>query len=320
MKTVTDQIIIAGSGPMAMAYAKVLQAMHKKFIVIGRSPASATKFEKETGIPAISGGLKHWLGAQTTVPGHAIVAVTENELGNCARQLIRVGVKSILVEKPGGFTVKDIKLVDKQAKEKKANVYVGYNRRFYTSTLKAIEIIKQDGGVKSFIFDFTERSNIVASLDRPLDIKANWFLQNSTHVIDMAFFMGGWPKKIYTIKKGGLKWHPNGSIYAGAGISDKKALFSYHANWESAGRWSVEIMTSKNKLIFRPLEKLQIQKYGSMVTEDVPLDDKLDIEFKPGLYKQVEAFFKNPKKLFTIGEQTKKLKYYSKINGNSKKN
>lgn len=315
MIKINNRTIIAGSGPMAMAYAKVLQAMHKNFIIVGRSPVSAAKFEKETNISVIRGGLGNWLKRRMTVPEYAIVAVTENELGNCTRQLIRAGVKSILVEKPGGFTVEDIKLVDKQAKEKRAAVYVGYNRRFYTSTLKALEIIKKDGGVKSFTFDFTERSNIVASLDRPFDIKANWFLQNSTHVIDMAFFMGGWPKTIYTIKRGGLKWHPNGSIYAGAGISDKNALFSYHANWESAGRWSIEIMTPKNKLIFRPLEKLQIQKYGSMNIENVPLDDKLDIEFKPGIYRQIESFLGDKHNLLTINEQVKNLEHYSAIIG-----
>ena len=134
----------------------------------------------------------------------------------------------------------------------------------------------------------------------------------------MAFFMGGWPQKITALKTGRLKWHPDGSIFVGIGISGKKAPFSYHANWESAGRWSIEIITPKNKLIFRPLEKLQIQKYGSMAIEDVLLDDKLDTDFKPGLYKQVEAFLKNHKKLLTIEEQVKHLKTYAKINGNNK--
>ena len=73
-------------------------------------------------------------------------------------------------------------------------------------------------------------------------IKKAWFLQNSTHVIDLAFLWPAGPK-IYALKAGKLKWHPSGAIYAGAGITDKRALFSYHANWNSAGRWSVEVMT-----------------------------------------------------------------------------
>ena len=179
-----------------------------------------------------------------------------------------------------------------------------------------MRIIKEDGGVSSFTFDFTERSYVIEKLKTSsVEVKRNWFLANSTHVIDMAFFLGGKPSKITAYTKDGLKWHPSGSIYAGAGISDRSALFSYHANWKSAGKWNIEIMTPKNKLIFRPLEKLQMQKYGSMNIEDVPLDDKLDIEFKPGIYRQIESFLGDKRNLLTINEQVKNLQYYSAIIG-----
>lgn len=311
-----NNILLVGTGYMGKGYAKVLKAQKVSFIVVGRSQESADSFKNELGIDAASGGVEKWLTGNP-VPQKAIVAVTEDQLGIVTRNLINSGCKSILVEKPGGLDANDIKKVAESARRKRSNVYVGYNRRFYTSTQKALEIIKKEG-IKSFIFDFTERSYIVEKLPQSDKIKNDWFLQNSTHVIDMAFFLGGWPQKITAIKTGHLKWHPDGSIFAGAGISDKKATFSYHANWESAGRWSVEIMTPKNKLIFRPLEKLQIQKYGSMVIEDVTLDDRVDINFNPGLYRQVETFLKKTKKLLTIEEQAKHLEIYAKINGHNK--
>jgi len=298
---------------MGKEYAKVLKNMSLSFVVVGRSEKSATDFKNETGIDCKSGGLNNWL-ENNQVPEWAIVTVTGDQLGITTRELISAGCKNILVEKPGGLDNADLKLTLKSAKKFKTDVFVAYNRRFYASTLKADEIIKKDGGVKSFYFDFTERSSIIEALNKPNKIKRGWFLHNSTHVIDMAFFLGGKPSKITPYKKrGGLKWHPSGSIYVGAGISDNYALFSYHANWESAGRWGLEIMTPKSKLIFRPLEKLQIQKYGSMNIEDVPLDDKLDIEFKPGIYRQVESFLGNRHDLPTIDEQVGNLKYYSLI-------
>ena len=52
-----------------------------------------------------------------------------------------------------------------------------------------------------------------------------------------------------------------------------------------------------------------------MTIEDYPLKDALDIDFKPGIYKQIEAFFKNHEKLLTIQEQIKHLETYSKIKG-----
>jgi len=299
---------------MAKEYAKVLKSQKVDFNVVGRSQRSVDSFKTETGLAAVGGGIEEWLKKNKS-PRAAIVAVTEDQLGIATRNLINAGCKLILVEKPGGLDAKDIKKTADLAKKKKAAVYVGYNRRFYASTQKALEFIKKEG-ILSFNFDFTERSYIIAGLNQPNKIKNNWFLQNSSHVIDLAFFMGGWPRKITAYKEGGLSWHPAGAVYAGAGISDKGALFSYHANWKSAGRWSIEIITDKSNLIFRPLEKLQIQKYGSMNIEDFPLDDELDIKFKPGLYKQIESFLKNKKNLLAIEDQVKHLKYYAQIQKN----
>ena len=39
------------------------------------------------------------------------------------------------------------------------------------------------------------------------------------------------------------------ALVAGAGVTENGALFSYHANWEAPGRWSVEIMTKKRRLM-----------------------------------------------------------------------
>ncbi len=307
-----SSILIVGTGYMGREYARVLKAQGVNFIVVGRSQKSVKLFKTETEVNAVSGGIRRWLKSNPP-PSKAIVAVTEDQLGIVTRELINAGCKKILVEKPGGFNAKEILKISKEAKKMKTTVYIGYNRRFYASVQKALEIIRKDGGVKSFNFDFTERSYIVEKLKQSLKIKKEWFLHNSTHVIDLAFFLGGWPNKMSSYENGGLDWHPTSSIYSGAGVSSSGALFSYHANWESAGRWSIEIMTPKNKLIFRPLEKLQIQKYGSMSVEELLLDDKLDIEFKPGLYLQVKAFLQNKIKLLTIREQAKKLKYYSII-------
>jgi len=285
-------ILLVGTGYMGKEYAKVLKAMNLNFVAMGRS-------------------LANWLKSNKA-PKTAIIAVTEDQLGNVTRLLINSGCKNILVEKPGGFDANDIKKVARLAKQKRAKVYVGYNRRFYASTQKALEFIKKES-VLSFNFDFTERSSIIEKAPQSVKIKRGWFLQNSTHVIDMAFFLGGWPKKISSLKAGSISWHPSGAIYVGSGVTEKEALFAYHANWKSAGKWSVEIITRKTKLIFRPLEKLQIQKYGSMATEDYPLDDKVDIDFKPGLYRQVESFLGNKKFLPTIDEQVRHLKYYEQI-------
>ena len=298
---------------MGIEYAKVLRALNLPFIVVGRSEKTAHNFQKTTGLLPVTGGLKKWISDKNKLPTTAIVAVNEEEAGETTRLLIKNGVKKILAEKPGGLNNNDLKLTAQLAKKFKTKVFVAYNRRFYASTIKAKEIIKKDGGVSSLIFDFTEWSHVIKKLDASPKVKESWFLANSTHVIDMAFFLSGKPAKISSYKNGQLDWHPDGSIYSGAGITKSGALFSYHANWESAGRWNIEIMTPKSKLIFKPLEKLQIQKIGSTVIEEVLIDDELNKKFKPGIYRQVQSFLSNRNNLITIEKQVEALKFYNQI-------
>jgi len=309
-------ILLVGAGNMATEYAKILKALKKPLVVVGRSEKSAANFEQVTGMSVVRGGLKIWFKKNAgPAPSTAIVAVDEEQLGLTTRLLISRGIKTILLEKPGGLNVADLKKTQKLAKEKECKIFIAYNRRFYASTLKAQEYIKKDGGVTSFNFDFTERSDRIETAPFSAKVKKEWLLANSSHVIDLAFFLGGKPEKINSRIAGSLNWHPRASIYVGAGISISKALFSYHANWESAGRWSVEIMTPKRKLIFRPLEKLQMQKMGSMVVEEVRIDDKLDAKFKSGLYRLTQSFLTTQKDLPTVDEQMENLRYYELING-----
>jgi len=315
-KSKTEDIVLIGSGPMAAEYVKVLKALGRNFSVVGLGKDSANTFQNETGVPVITGGINKWLKETKSIPYTAIVAVGEKDLGTVTLTLLNAGVRKILVEKPGGFNLTEIEKVAKTAKLREAKVYVGYNRRFYASVQKAKEIIRKDGGVKSFNFEFTEWSHIISDLNKAPGVKEQWFLHNSTHVLDMAFFLGGWPEKLSAFQAGKLTWHPSGSIYAGSGVSENDALFSYQANWEAPGRWSVEVLTNKHRLIFRPLEKLFIQAIGSVTIEEVILEDRYDVEFKPGLYKQVEAFLSgSPKNLCIIEEQAAHVDIYKQIAG-----
>lgn len=310
----SDPILLIGAGPIAIEYTKILQTLNVPVITIGRSAVSEKQYEESTGLPVITGGYQQWLLTQKNLPERAIVAVGEKWLGQTTVDLINAGVKSILVEKPGGIDIEDIKHVEQQAQAKNAAVYVAYNRRFYASTLKAEEMIAEDGGVLSFNFEFTEWGHVIADLQKEPGVKEQWFLANSTHVIDLAFYLGGKPKKMSAYTAGSLAWHPQAAVYAGAGCTESGALFSYQANWQAPGRWGVEILTRRHRLIFRPMEKLQIQKIGSVAIEEVPLHDVSDQQFKPGFYGQVRAFLSDKNRLPTITEQVVMLQYYQQMN------
>jgi len=310
-----NNIWLIGAGLMAQDYIKVLESLNSNFSVIGRGEVAAKKCEEATGCEVVCGGLEQFLNTKPESCTHTIVSVGVEKLYEITKELLLYGVKNILVEKPAGLYKEEFEDLVQISKEKKANVFVAYNRRFYASVLKAQEIIKKDGGVTSFNFEFTEWSHVIAPLEKAEGIKEKWFLGNSTHVVDLAFFLGGSPIELESFSSGAVEWHPSASNFAGAGVSDKDALFSYQANWESAGRWSVEVLTKEHRLIFRPMEKLQIQKRGSVVLEfDETIDYNLDDDFKPGLYLQTKHFLENDfEGMCTLKEQCGMMDIYNKM-------
>lgn len=309
-------IWIIGAGGMAREYAKVLKALDKEFICVGRGEKSAKEFEEATGVPAFVGGLDKYLEGKPALPEAVIVATVEkSHVPNCIA-LMKFGVKRIFCEKPGFLYPQELDEVARVCKECGAEIYYAYNRRFFASTLAAEKVIKEDGGLLSFSFEFTEWGHVIATYNFPKETLDNWFFANSTHVVDLAFFIGGNPVEMTCLAKDAIDWHKP-SNFAGAGITEKGVLFNYQANWDAPGRWAVELLTSKHRIYLKPMELLQLQDKGSVKVYPVEIDDHLDKEFKPGFYLETKAFLEgDTERLCTLIQQKEHTKLiYKKILG-----
>ena len=306
---------LIGAGNMAKDYCKVLLAQGVTFEVVGRGVASAKSFEDATGVKVQAGGLEALLRNQPT-PELAIIAVGVETLSDTAIRLIKAGTRRILLEKPGGLNLAEIENVDSVAREYGANVGIAYNRRFYASTEKVEELIASDGGATSLSFEFTEWSHQIRDQQLGPGVKDHWLLANSTHVVDLAFHICGAPTNWSNWHSGTLDWHPAAARFSGAGVTNRGVLFSYLADWESSGRWGIEILTRKRRLVLRPMEQLQQIMLGSVRVESVEIDDKLDREFKPGLYRQTQAFLQDePSKICQVSEQIRNVQLYNRMAG-----
>ncbi|MBT5470995.1 MAG: Gfo/Idh/MocA family oxidoreductase [Nitrospina sp.] len=308
----SKKVVLFGAGAMARDYSKVLTKLEIDFEVVGKSKSGVKKFFSDTGIEAVPGGVAGWKKNRDNDIKSAIVAVNLEELSQTAIDLMECGVRDILLEKPGGINLEEIKRVKNRADATGTKVWVAYNRRFYASVLKAQEVIIEDGGVQSFHFEFTEWSHVILDRVKSEVAKKNWFLANSSHVLDMAFMLGGVPREIESFTTGGCDWHPSAAIFTGSGVSKLGALFSYHANWLAPGRWSVEILTRHNRLVLMPLEKLKVQRKKSATVDFLDINDCLDRDFKPGLFKQTELFLKgaNHKNFLRIGNHFENANLY----------
>lgn len=313
---VSNHVLLIGAGPMAAAYAAVLMEKGINFSVIGRGPNSANEFYKSTGIKPYEGGLKKYL-LHNSIPKdlQAIIATGPESLMASLQTLLKAGVKRVLVEKPAAVSIEELLENEQELTQFGADIFVAYNRRFYSSVIEAKKMIEKDGGLLSMHFEFTEWAHRIELLGKLAQVTENWFFANSTHVVDLAFYLSGKPVKLQSFSHNrSLKWHSK-SIFCGAGVTSDNVLFSYLSNWESAGRWGIELLTCKRRIYLKPLEGIGIQLKDSVSVNEHIFDNSLDQKFKPGIYKQVEAFInREDEKLLNLQEHvTNTTEVYQKI-------
>ena len=314
-----DTILLVGSGSMAFEYLKVLNAMNKKVIVVGRGDFNVNKLKSiYPQFEYHRGGIENYLKHNSLIPEVAINVVNVDILGDTTSLLINTGLKKILIEKPGDLTIEGLERIKSQSEAMNCKVVIGYNRRFYSSVIRLTQEVKKDGGIKSCHFEFTEWTHTFG-LDTHSEAALNrWILSNSSHVIDTAFYLIGKPEQLFPMVSGtnDIVWHPSGSTFVGSGISINNVPFTYHANWTGPGRWAVEVITSKRRFFLKPMEALFYQSLGSVEINQLPIDDRYDIDFKPGLFRQVENFLNNDFSLLQpIGDQLEMMSYYESIAG-----
>lgn len=305
----SEQLWLIGAGRMATAYAAVLAELGANPMVVCRGEASAARFAAATGLPTMAGGVSANLNRAGAAPTSAIVAIDVAELTGTLQDLIRAGCRRILVEKPGGLNFTEIAETAALAEVHGAEVWLAYNRRFYGSVLAARRGLAEDGGAVSMTFDFTEASDAIVKIGHRSEVLNEWLLANSTHVIDTAFMLAGEPTKWSTQVEGALDWHPRAARFAGHGLTETGALFSYMADWDAPGRWMIEISSRRRRFVLKPMEQLQVQNRGSFAVEPQPAEDDLDTRFKPGLFRQTRAFLtgEDAELLLTIQQHRDRL-------------
>lgn len=291
------KILLVGTGSMAGEHFKALQnngVLIDNIQVVGRSHDKADSFSKVFNVKAVSGGLDGLASIKNC--DAAIVAVSHDQLAPVTMRLLKNNYKHILIEKPGALYLSELLELMQAADEKKSRIYVAFNRRFYSSVDATKKIIKEDGGLISCAFDFTELEHLILKEQMQKNLSANvlqrWGIVNSFHVIDLFLYFSGIPKKINVMINGNMEWHPTGAVYCGSGITDKNVMFSYVANWKGVSRWGIELSTLKHKLVLRPLEGLFVQNKGSfdLIPYELHSEPK---EYKPGFCEQLRAFLSN---------------------------
>lgn len=259
------RLLLIGAGGIAADYANALKHLNvRHFDVLSRREESARLFAKSYGAERA-----HW-GGLDTLPqlmneyDAFIVACPIEHLMPYALALADAGKSRVLLEKPLALRSSDVAGLAARFPDFKP--WIALNRLFFPSVLELKRRLREQRAVAAR-FSFTEWVHRIEADKYHPDVLARWGASNCIHVIATCFDLVGTPITFspYVAGKSALSWHPAGTIFTGAGITDQNVLFVYHADWVSAGRWSIAIDTPEGRYDLEPMESLRFTPKGSIV-------------------------------------------------------
>ena len=215
----------------------------------------------------------------------------------------------ILCEKPVGINFEETKKI--VSKIKNEHFYVGLNRRFYSSNLKANYLISKNKGKRFISIRDQEMQNFESK-----NVNKNLMYCNSVHLIDyINIYARGKLLKIQRLKK--FKNNKFSENLTRLIFSSKDEVL-YHCNWNSPGPWSINIIQKNHSIEMKPLENLVQEKLiNNKRIRILHKKSKIDRAFKPGLFFQVSEFIRmlnNKKhKLVNLNEYFNTVKLIKKI-------
>jgi predicted dehydrogenase len=279
-------ILLIGAGKIAEQYAIALKAFGiSDVVVLSNTKEKVTQLCSKFNFVPISGGFEKHLH-EIPKKDLVIIATPIPMLLPCLESALNSGQTNILVEKPGSLYYN--LLLPLIQNYPSAKIRIGYNRLLYPNFHLLKELIENDDGITSCTFTFTEWIHKINFKNNLPDVYARWGIANTLHVISMVFDLIGMPKEITTYQSGYLDWHPSGSIFVGAGISKTNIPFSYHADWNSNGRWGIEVMTTEHSYKLAPLEEIYISPKGTTSWQRLSFK-KAFKDVKPGLAEEIAS-------------------------------
>ena len=308
------RIAVIGAGSMATEHIKTFSALNDVKVVgiQSRTRAKAEKIAEAYSLEFVADSAQE-LYAETKAD-LVVIAVPELEINSVTKNTF-IYPWHVLMEKPAGFDLIDALEIKSFAEQNNANVFVGMNRRFYSSSLALKTGLNEFGNEARFIHVQDQQSIMDAkSIGQPDEVAEKYMYANSIHLIDLiCFFCRGEIIKVEKI----IPWQGLDTERVISFIeysSGDKAL--YEGIWKGPGPWACNVSTVSRRWSMCPLESLEIQNLGERHRSLVEMSDH-DKNYKPGFLLQAEAVINamqgKEKKVVTLDESLKTMTLINRI-------
>ena len=284
-------VAIVGAGTTAREHARAFADVPGVRLagIHSRTRLRAEKLAAELGIGRVCDSVAEL--HETTQARLIVVTVPELEMNRVARACFEYPW-TVLLEKPAGYNLADAQEILASAREKKRNVRVALNRRFYASTRRALEGLAAEerprfaaGGPRFIKAQDQEDRPEALRLGQPEQAVRNWMYANSIHLVDLLRVFGrGRVTRVTPL----MRWDPERPcVVLGKVDFESGDTGLYEAIWEGPGPWALSVQTSARRWELRPLERLTVQERGERRAAEIA-PHEWDTRFKPGFRLQAE--------------------------------
>lgn len=279
-------VAVVGAGSMAKEHIKAFSVLPNVKVVgiTSRTRARAETLAKEFLVDCVADSIAELY--EKTKADLLVITVPELMANAVAKVAFRFPW-AVLMEKPAGYDLADAENIAAAASGRTAPVMVGFNRRFYSSTMAVQADLDSRATERRFIHVQDQQSYMEArKYNHPEPVVEKFMYANSIHLIDMIMAFGrGNVAKVDRITpwRGAETEHMLAYVEFDSGDS---AL--YEGIWQGPGPWACAVSTIGRRWTMQPLEQATYQNAGERVrhTLEVSEDDK---NYKPGFLLQAQA-------------------------------
>lgn len=299
--TLSPRLAVIGSGAIVPFHLDAALGVGMRLAAIGSREGSKTAPELASryGIATVGNDWRDILDMELDA---VLIAVPPEATPEVLRAAMDCGVPT-LVEKPAAMDSETLRQLAQHSGSSK--VMVGYNRRHYSSTRALREfIVRQDSPVT-----YSARIPELSTLAEPSQPRVAYtVLANSVHVLDLLNYLFG-PQELHAEGLHNFAGTPSwlGGLARSSSQSDAHASSSAGSvvlTFGSPGTYRLEVMARGAAAELSPLEffrafdgmvvqpptaEVPIRRYRMRQAQSFELDS-VDVEFKPGFYRQYQEF------------------------------
>jgi len=287
------RLAIIGLGNIAHKHAEVIKALPDVELVAGvkRDHDTGRAFCSQYSIPRYfqsTDDLLAWGEFDA-----AVVSCGHHFTVEIAIAVLSTG-RPCLIEKPVGFSASETESVLDTANKAGTWGMVAVNRRFYSIIQRARELIAESGGLRAIRVEHTEWMHQSAGWGLVDDLLDRYFFINGIHLLDTMCHLAGPPESTDAVAR---MFPGRRNAYDAMFRFSSGAIGHYSGQWYAPGRWALDLFAEDLRITFPRMEEAFIQRTGK--DPEPLLLDEIDQKFKPGFYRQMQAFVEKAETLKT---------------------